>query len=95
MDLHASNEIKGNWLSLSSGLVAPFKLFRIDHPLDPANMFLFHACVESDRPTNVYNGVVKLNRAGTAVVKLPRWFEALNTDVSFQLSCIGNALPFT
>ncbi len=38
---------------------------------------------------NVYDGVVVLDANGEAVVELPEWFEALNRDFRYQLTCIG------
>ena len=65
------------------------KSFEIDHPLDPEKKKLKHFSIESDQLTNIYNGNAVLNENGEAVVKLPDWFEALNTDFSYQLTCIG------
>lgn len=70
-------------LSKSSGS------FRIDHPLDPANMYLQHSFVESPDMKNIYDGVVTLNENGEAVVEMPKWFDALNADFRYQLTCIG------
>jgi hypothetical protein len=63
--------------------------FKIDHPLDPANKYLYHSFVESPDMKNIYDGVAALDAAGTAVVELPAWFEALNQDFRYQLTCIG------
>jgi hypothetical protein len=39
--------------------------FKIDHPLDPENKYLYHSFVESPDMMNVYNGnVVTMGRAG-------------------------------
>ena len=38
---------------------------------------------------NVYNGNVLLDDMGEAWIKLPEWFEALNKDFRYQLTCIG------
>ena len=35
--------------------------FKIDHPLDPANKYLYHSFVESPDMKNVYDGVVVLD----------------------------------
>ncbi|MEA3409248.1 MAG: hypothetical protein U9Q95_02760, partial [Candidatus Eisenbacteria bacterium] len=67
--------------------------FRIDHPLDPANKYLSHSFVESPDMMNVYNGNVVLDSNGEAVVVLPEWFEALNRDFRYQLTCIGGFAP--
>jgi hypothetical protein len=63
--------------------------FKIDHPLDPENKYLYHSFVESPEMMNVYNGNVVLDADGEAVVELPEWFEALNGDYRYQLTCIG------
>ena len=74
-------------------LTATTKTFKIDHPLDPANKYLVHACVESPEMKNVYDGVVVLDAAGEAWVELPDWFEALNGDFRYQLTAIGAPGP--
>lgn len=38
---------------------------------------------------NVYDGVISLNETGEVWVELPEWFEALNKDFRYQLTCIG------
>lgn len=67
--------------------------FKIDHPLDPLNKYLSHSFVESPDMKNIYDGVVTLDAAGEAVVQLPDWFEALNQDFRYQLTCIGGYAP--
>ena len=61
----------------------------IDHPLDPENKYLNHSFVESPDMKNIYDGVVTLDNNGEAVVTLPDWFDALNKDFRYQLTCIG------
>ena len=63
--------------------------FKIDHPLDPANKYLQHSFVESPDMMNVYNGNIVLDGNGEAIVQLPDYFEALNKDFRYQLTCIG------
>jgi hypothetical protein len=63
--------------------------FKIDHPLDPANKYLYHSFVESPDMMNVYNGNIMTDRRGLAVVILPNYFEALNRDFRYQLTVIG------
>jgi hypothetical protein len=67
--------------------------FKIDHPLDPENKYLQHSFVESPDMMNVYNGNVKLDENGQAVVQLPEYFEALNCDFRYQLTPIGAPGP--
>lgn len=68
------------------------KNFYIEHPLDPGRV-LVHAAVESSEVLNVYSGNVRLDEAGSAVVELPAWFGAINTDVRYQLTAVGAAAP--
>jgi trimeric autotransporter adhesin len=63
--------------------------FKIDHPLDPANKYLYHSFVESPDMKNIYDGVVTTDARGNAVVTLPDWFEALNRDFRYQLTVVG------
>ena len=67
--------------------------FQIDHPLDPAQKYLSHSFVESPDMKNIYDGMVVLDASGEAEVKLPEWFEALNTDFCYQLTCLGGYAP--
>jgi hypothetical protein len=67
--------------------------FRIDHPLDPANKYLYHSFVESPDMKNVYDGTVTLDADGRAVVGLADWFETLNRDYRYQLTPIGGPAP--
>jgi hypothetical protein len=69
------------------------KHFKIDDPLDPANKYLYHTSVESPDMMNIYSGTTVLDSKGEAVVQLPDWFEALNRDFRYQLSCIGRFAP--
>jgi trimeric autotransporter adhesin len=75
-------EVDGN-LSKAAGS------FKIDHPLDPANKYLYHSFVESPDMMNIYNGNVITNATGDAVVTLPEWFETLNRDFRYQLTVVG------
>jgi hypothetical protein len=67
--------------------------FKIDHPLDPANKYLYHSFVESPDMKNIYDGVVTMGGNGEAVVQLPDWFAALNRDFRYQLTAIGAPGP--
>lgn len=75
-------EITGN-LSKGGGS------FKIDHPLDPENKYLYHSFVESPEMMNIYNGNVTTDGNGEATVTLPSYFEALNRDFRYQLTVIG------
>lgn len=63
--------------------------FKIDHPLDPANKYLYHSFVESPDMMNVYNGNATTDANGYVTVTLPGYFEALNKDFRYQLTVIG------
>ncbi len=63
--------------------------FKIDHPLDPQNKYLYHSFVESPDMKNIYDGVVTLDVSGQAEIILPEWFGVLNKDFRYQLTCIG------
>lgn len=65
------------------------KSFKIDHPLDPANKYLIHSCVESSDRMNIYNGNIITDGNGSATVELPGYFEALNVEYRYQLTVIG------
>ena len=67
--------------------------FKIDHPLDPANKYLYHSFVESPDMMNLYNGNVTLDANGEATVKMPDWFDALNKEFRYQLTTIGGFAP--
>jgi len=63
--------------------------FKIDHPLDPENKYLYHSFVESPDMMNIYNGAIVTDSTGQAVVSLPDWFQAVNRDFRYQLTVIG------
>jgi hypothetical protein len=67
--------------------------FKIDHPLDPENKYLYHSFVESPDMMNVYNGNVVLDGKGEASVQLPDYFEALNHEFRYQLTALGAPGP--
>jgi hypothetical protein len=95
----------GLWASSSTGYAGWFEgnvnvtgsvsksggSFKIDHPLAPDQKYLYHSFVESPDMMNIYNGNVVLDSLGEAAVELPEWFEALNRDFRYQLTCIGGA----
>ncbi|HWN97659.1 MAG TPA: hypothetical protein VNS63_00145 [Blastocatellia bacterium] len=85
-------QVNGN-VAISGSLSKGSGSFKIDHPLDPENKYLYHSFVESPDMMNIYNGVARLNRRGEAVIALPDWFEALNKDFRYQLTCMGGFAP--
>jgi len=83
----------GGDVSIDGSLTKGSGSFKIDHPLDPANKYLYHSFVESPDMMNIYNGNVVLDNNGEAETELPEWFEALNKDFRYQLTCIGGFAP--
>jgi hypothetical protein len=75
-------EISGN-LAKSGGS------FKIDHPLDPANKYLYHSFVESPDMMDIYNGNAVTDSSGAVTVTMPDWFDALNSDFRYQLTTLG------
>jgi hypothetical protein len=63
--------------------------FKIDHPLDPKNKYLYHSFVESPDMMNIYNGNITTDAGGFATVEMPAWFEALNREFRYQLTVMG------
>jgi hypothetical protein len=77
----------------ADSIFARNKHFIIDHPCDPENKYLIHSSVESSERMNIYSGVAIFDEDGEAVVDLPDWFEPLNGDFRYQLTCIGGFAP--
>ena len=80
--------VHGN-VVIVGALIANLKLFRIDHPLDPANKYLNHSVVESSDMMNIYSGNVITDGNGDATVVFPEYFSTLNRDFRYQLTVIG------
>lgn len=76
-------------VSISGSLSKGSGSFKIDHPLDPENKYLYHSFVESPDMLNIYNGNVTTDEQGEATVTLPDYFGALNRDFRYQLTVIG------
>jgi hypothetical protein len=91
-DLMTLDFDSGN-LNVTGAITAGVKDFRIDHPLDPTNKYLYHTSVESSEMMNIYTGNATLGYDGEAAVTLPDWFEAVNTDFRYQLTAIGAPAP--
>jgi hypothetical protein len=88
----AANGLAGEFtgdVNISGHLSKSSGSFKIDHPLDPENKYLYHSFVESPDMKNIYDGTVTTDASGTAVVLLPDYFEALNSDFRYQLTVIG------
>lgn len=91
-----TNSFAGSFVGkvrVNGAFSATSKSFKIDHPLDPANKYLYHTSVESPDMMNIYNGNIELDVNGEAVVTMPDWFEALNQDFRYQLTPIGAPGP--
>lgn len=78
-------------LNVSGTLTKGSGAFKIDHPLDPENKYLYHSFVESPDMMNIYNGVATTDEKGYATVTMPDWFQALNRDFRYQLTVIDSA----
>jgi hypothetical protein len=76
-------------VNIAGALTKTSGTFKIDHPLDPANKYLYHSFVESPDMMNIYNGNIITDENGNANISLPTYFEALNIDFRYQLTCIG------
>jgi trimeric autotransporter adhesin len=89
MILNNNGSVTITTLDVTSSLTEPAGSFKIDHPLDPANKYLYHSFVESPDMKNIYDGDVTTDASGLATVTLPDWFQALNRDFRYQLTVIG------
>lgn len=85
-----------NWAGYFSGDVnvtgtvfSPVKISRIDHPLDPENKYLQQSDVQSPEMINVYTGNATTDQNGDAVVSMPEYFMAVNSDFRYQLTVVG------
>ncbi len=88
----ASNGLAGDFrgdVEVSGNLSKGGGSFKIDHPLNPQNKYLYHSFVESPDMMNIYNGNVVTGANGDATIELPAYFEALNRDFRYQLTVIG------
>lgn len=81
-EFHGSVQVPGDFSAFS-------KSFKIDHPLDPANKYLLHGCIESPDVKKPYDGNVITDGNGEATITLPSYFEALNRDFRYQLTVLG------
>ena len=90
---HSQMSISNDYVDIVGMLTKPAGSFKIDHPLDPANKYLYHSFVESPDMKNMYDGVAELDGSGEAVIALPDWFQALNKDFRYQLTTIGGYAP--
>lgn len=88
VDASGNGTFAGN-LAVTGSVSKGSGSFKIDHPLDPADKYLYHSFVESPDMMNVYNGNITTDKHGVATVMLPDYFDALNRDFRYQLTVIG------
>lgn len=67
--------------------------FKIDHPADPENKFLYHGFVESAKMTNMYRGKVTLDAKGNAEVTLPSYYDSINENGDVTFAPVGISMP--
>lgn len=96
-DVFLSESDKAAWfngdITVTGHITKSATMFKIDHPQEPAKKYLSHSAVESSEMKNIYDGIVSLDTKGEAEVVLPVWFEALNINFRYQLTCIGGYAP--
>ncbi|MCZ7558574.1 MAG: hypothetical protein M5R41_19475 [Bacteroidia bacterium] len=80
--------VQGN-LDVTGSIVGASKSFLIDHPRNPTEQYLKHVAIEGEEMLTLYSGNVMLDAQGEATVQLPEYFEDINTDIRYQLTCIG------
>jgi hypothetical protein len=80
-------------VNITGSIFASSKSFRIDHPLDPERKYLNHVSMESPEMKTFYDGIATLGPGGRAWVEMPDYFEALNGDCRYQLTCVGGYAP--
>lgn len=83
--------IFGGHVNVSGTLSKGGGSFKIDHPLDPENKYLYHSFVESPDMMNIYNGLVTTDHEGYATITMPEWFDTLNRDFRYQLTVIDES----
>lgn len=89
-EVSANNPAAFGVYSFGSMGASGTKPFRIDHPFDPANKYLFHYSSESPLPQNFYNGNVRTDADGQAWVTLPDYFEEINKDFKYTLTVVDD-----
>jgi len=74
--------------------VSGSKNFKIDHPLDPDNKWLYHSTLEGPEIGVYYRGEAQLKN-GQAIIELPDYFEALTSekDRTALLTCLDDWSP--
>ena len=87
-------------INVTGKITAGTKDFLIDHPLDPANKYLYHSSVESSEMKNIYDGVVTLNAGSGGRISGLAWStqQGLSlSEVSSMRLCMagGDTVPVT
>ena len=83
-----AGQFLGN-VDVTGSVLAPVTSMRIDHPLDPADMYLNQAYIASPEMVNQYSGNAVTDASGFAVVRLPDYVQAINSDFRYNLTVIG------
>ena len=68
------------------------KTFIIDHPDDPPNKYLVHACLEGPEAGVFYRGKGTIQNNNSAVITLPQYVRKLAYDFTVQLTPIRTSL---
>ena len=76
-------------VDVTGSILAPVTSMRIDHPLNPADMYLNQAYIASPEMVNQYSGNAVTDVSGFAVVRLPDYVQAINSDFRYNLTVIG------
>ncbi len=88
-NMRVTGQIFGFSMDINGSFSAGDKFFKIDHPLAPAEKYLYHSTVESPERKTMYDGIITTDSEGFATVQLPAYFEALNKDYRYQLTAVG------
>jgi len=84
----------GGGLWVLGDLTKGASITTIDHPLDPENMLLSHATMESPEPLAVYRGKARLDGTGEGVVSLPDYFAAFTREEEATVILTPVGKPF-
>ncbi len=71
----------------------PFAAVRLDHPEDPEERYLELPLAAAGERTVVLDGVITLDEAGAAEVRLPAWFARVTERHRYQLTAVGAPAP--
>lgn len=82
------------FLQVTGDILKGGTCFFIDHPLDPENKLLIHACVESPENLLIYRGKIRLGERGEAIVTLPNYFTALAKEHEATVTLTPVGRPF-